>query len=61
MDSPFIKAQHYHDQAEKLRQLASEESDKTIRDGLLEIADGYERLSMKFLQMGKEGAMRNKK
>jgi hypothetical protein len=58
MDSPFIKAQHYYDQAKKMRELAAAEEDETSRNALLDIAKGYERLSSKYLQAGQEAAQR---
>lgn len=54
MDSPFLKAQHYLDQAEKMRNLAMAEEDLAKRNALLEIAKGYERLAQKFLAEGQE-------
>ena len=58
MDSPFIKAQHYHDQAQKMRDLGQAEEDQASRRALLDIAEGYERLCSKFLQMGQEAVKR---
>jgi hypothetical protein len=58
MDRPFIKAQHYYDQAQKMRQLAACEEDEASRSALLEIADGYDRLCNKFLQVGQQAVIR---
>ena len=56
MDNPFLKAQHYLDQADKMRLLAASESDETSRNALLELVKGYEKLAGKFLQMGQGAA-----
>ena len=52
MDSPFLKAQHYHDQAEKMRAFAALEDDEESRNMLLDLAKGYDRLSDTFLRTG---------
>jgi hypothetical protein len=54
MNRPFIKAQYYHHQAQKFRELADAEQDTTKRTALLQIAIGYETLSAEFLRMGQE-------
>jgi hypothetical protein len=58
MNSPFLKAQHYYDQAKKMRDLAAAEEDEDSRKALLEIATGYTSLSEKFLQIGQEATKR---
>jgi hypothetical protein len=50
MDTPFLRAQHYHDQAANLRKLASEQDDLEHRKALLETADSYENLALNLLQ-----------
>lgn len=42
---PFHRAQHYLEQAEKLRRLAGAESVAKIRDVLLNVAEQYQRLA----------------
>jgi hypothetical protein len=50
MGTPFLRAQHYHDQAANLRKLASEQDDPKHRKALLETADNYETLALDLLR-----------
>lgn len=52
MDSPFMKAQHYHDQAANLRKLAAMDDNEPTRKALLDLAESYEKLAKKFLNEG---------
>lgn len=49
MDTPFLRAQHYHDQAANLRKLASAEADEEHREALTGLANSYDRLAEKIL------------
>jgi hypothetical protein len=49
MDGPLIKAQHYHDQAKRMRELAAQEDNNEARIALVQLADSYDRLSNKFM------------
>jgi len=49
MDHPFLKAQHYHDQAAQIRKLAAMNDKEESRKALIEIAENYERLARKFM------------
>jgi len=59
MDTPFLRAQHYHDQAEKMRKLGAAEEDEESRNALLDLAKVYDRLCQKFLQAGREATKQN--
>ena len=59
MGKPFLRAQHYHDQALKMRALAAREKDEILRNVLIDIAKSYDRLSVKFLKMGQEANKRD--
>jgi len=59
MDNPLLKAQHYLDQADKMRRLAASENDETSRKALLELVKGYEKLAAKFLRIG-QGATKGR-
>ena len=50
MGTPLLKAQHYHDQARHIRELAAKEENENARRQLLQLAASYERLSEKFLE-----------
>jgi hypothetical protein len=54
MDSPFLSAQHYLNQAQNMRKLAALEGDEASRNIFLELAKGYEKLSGRYLQIGEE-------
>jgi len=54
MQDSLIKAQHYRDQAEKFRHLASQEDNLEARKSLLATADTYDRLKQKFLDSARE-------
>lgn len=58
MDSAFLKAQHYMEQAANMRKLADAEQDETARNQLLDMMKGYERLAAKFMQMGEDANKR---
>src|ERR1700733_1908855 len=45
MDTPFLRAQHYHDQAAHLRKLAEMDDNEPTRKALIELAESYDRLS----------------
>jgi pyruvate-formate lyase len=51
MDHPFLKAQHYHDQAAQIRKLAAANDKEEARKALIEIAESYERLARQFMDL----------
>ena len=53
MESPLIKAQNYHEQARRLRELAHEENNDDYRQSLAEIADRYDALARKLWDEGR--------
>jgi len=55
MQDPLERAQHYRDQAAKLRAMAAEESDPKIRKDLLALADQYDRLCKAMLAHPSKG------
>ena len=58
MSKPLLKAQHYHDQARHIRNLAGKEDNENARRQLLQLAASYERLSEKFLREAGDAAGR---
>lgn len=50
---PLLRAQFYHDEAQKLRQLAAAEAKESRREGLLEIAESYEATARQLLDEAK--------
>ena len=53
MDGNLSKAQHYRDQAEQFRKLASQEDNLEARQALLVTATTYDRLHRKFLSLAR--------
>lgn len=51
MEDNLIKSQHYREQADKFRDLASQENDLEARIALLKTAETYDRLHQKFLAL----------
>jgi hypothetical protein len=49
MDTELIKAQHYRDQAIKMRGLAAQESDDEAKAALISLAETYEALCQKLI------------
>ena len=49
MDTYLMKAQHYRDEATKLRGLADRESNGSARDALISLAETYEMLCRKLI------------
>ena len=49
MGTPLLTAQHYHDEANHLRELAVKEADLGARRALLQLADSYDRLCARFI------------
>jgi hypothetical protein len=60
MDDNLTKAQHYRDQAEKLRVLASQEDNLEARKALLITAQTYDRLHQKFLALARQTSPRDR-
>jgi hypothetical protein len=60
MDTPFLKAQHYHERAENLRRLATTEDDIQQRDRLREVADRYDRLGRELMRRRRRRAKAGK-
>ena len=50
MSRPLLEAQHYHDQANRLRELAAHEDKDNLRGMLLQLANSYDRLSARFIR-----------
>jgi hypothetical protein len=44
MDSDLIKAQHYRDQSDKMRELAAMEENEEVKAALYALADMFDRL-----------------
>jgi hypothetical protein len=53
MGTPFLRAQHYHEQAAHLRKLAAAEENEENRKSLMEIAESYEKLSKRMFEQAK--------
>jgi hypothetical protein len=53
MDSHLIKAQHYRDEAVKLRGLANRENNEQAKDALNSLAETYEVLCQKLIDRTK--------
>ena len=60
MATPLLKAQHYHDQARHIRELAGKEENENARLQLLQLAASYERLSEQFLGEAGDAAGRTR-
>lgn len=54
MNDNLTKAQHYRDQAAKLRTLSSQEDNMEARKALLVTAETYDRLHQKFLALARQ-------
>jgi len=52
MEDDLLKAQHYHDQAVHMRELAVRDTNEETRNALLLLAESYDRLCRKFLKAG---------
>ena len=50
MDSDLTKAQHYRDQAVRMRGLADAEDNEQARKGLIELSEVYDRLCQNALR-----------
>ena len=57
MDTPFLRAQHYSDEAQKYRHLAAIERIPSNANALSQLAESYDRLARHLLL---EGTERNK-
>ena len=53
----LLKAQHYRDQADSFKLLASQEQNQEAKKALLATAETYERLHLKFLSLAKSGPL----
>jgi len=49
METPLTKAQHYRDQAAKLRELAAKEDNLDARAALISLAETYSQLCQKLV------------
>ena len=50
MESDLTKAQHYRDQALKMRELAASEANEDARKALVSLSDTYDKLCQQALQ-----------
>jgi hypothetical protein len=53
MATPFLRAQHYHEQATHFYNLAASEENEEIRKNMIEIAESYEKLSIRIFEQAK--------
>jgi hypothetical protein len=51
MSDPLLKAQHYWDEAERLRTYARSARDQSTRDAFMALAESYDGLCSEFLDM----------
>jgi hypothetical protein len=49
MKTPLLTAQHYHDQADHMRELAAKEDNLGTRRSFLQLAQSYDRLCKRFI------------
>ena len=54
MGEVLLKAQHYHEQARRIRELAASERNENYRRELSQLANSYDRLSEKLLHQGRD-------
>lgn len=55
MDDPLTKAQHYRHQALHMRELAEKDDNPQTREALIQLAENYERLYRKFVDIAATG------